>query len=92
MEGDIESLIVDPDRRRQATGHLAQALAVARDVGNAIADELHEALVVQDPRLLLEEREAADLHGRRGPLEVEERRVESGEAIGHEAIVPRRAA
>ena len=48
--------------------------------------------MVQGARLLLEEREAADVHGRGRALEIEERRIEGGEAIGHDAIVPRRLA
>ena len=92
VEGDVEALIVDPDGRGESPGHLAQPLPVARDVGDAIADELDEALVIQGARLLLEESEAADVHGRGRALEIEERRVESGEAVGHDAIVPRRPA
>ena len=48
--------------------------------------------MVEDTRLLLEEGEAAHMHGRGRTLEIEERRVEGGEAVGHDAIVPRHPA
>jgi hypothetical protein len=45
--------------------------------------------MVEHAGLLLEERQAADVHGRGGTLKVEKRRVECREAIGHDDIVPR---
>ena len=72
VERHVEALVIHPDRGGDPTGHLAQALAIARDIGDAIADELDQALVVQDTGLLLEERQAADVHRRGRPLQVEE--------------------
>jgi hypothetical protein len=80
---DVELLVVDPHRVGDASRDLAHLLAVARDEGDALLDEGHEAFEVEAALGCLEDGDPAYVHGRGRLLEVEERDVERAQPIGH---------
>jgi len=51
--GQVEVLVVDPHRVRQAAGHLLEALAVARHERDPVLDQPQQPVVVEAglPRL-----------------------------------------
>ena len=83
VEGDVEVRIVDPGRTALGQRHEREPLAVA---GNEVQarDDLRHELLVGGRRSLADDR-AGDVHVSGTVLEVQERRVESGEPIrgGH---------
>ena len=72
----VEVGVVHPDGVGQAAGHAADPLPVARDVGDALADQCHEALVVETAGRGVEHHDRPDVHRGRRVLEVEEGGVE----------------
>ena len=88
----VELLVVHPHRVREATGNGLDLLAVARDVGDPLADQRHEALVVEAAFGRVEHHHRADVHRRRRVLEVQERGVQGAEPVYHGPIVSDRPA
>ena len=82
---DVEILIIDPHRVGQASRHPLDLLAVARDEGDPLLDQVHQAVEVETVSGRLEQRDAADVHRGGRLLEVEERHVEGAQPIGHRA-------
>ncbi len=80
VEGDVEVRVVDPDRTPLAEGNEGQSLPVAGNEMQARLDRLDQ-LVVGRWRAL-EHRAPGDMHVGRLALEVQERAVESAQAIG----------
>src|SRR5262249_46076750 len=83
---DVEALIVDPDRPALVVGHHHQLLPKARKKWqprlNEIADVVDaEASVLVEERLALEHTHRADMHRVLEAFEVQEARVERGQAI-----------
>ena len=83
MVGEVEVLVVHPDRVGQPAGDLAHALAVARHVGDPGRDQREQAVVVETSALWLEDHDRADVHGRRRLLQVEEGGVDGRQPVRH---------
>jgi hypothetical protein len=80
VEGDVEVRIVDPGRPSLGQRDEREPLAIA---GNEVQtrDDLPHELVVGGRRAFADDR-AGNVHVRGPMLEVQERRVEPGEAVG----------
>jgi hypothetical protein len=78
--GEVEVWVVDPNGATLREGNESELLAKARDEMQAGLDVVPELVVAG--RGPLEQGDGGDVHVGRPPLEVEERRVEPGEAIG----------
>jgi hypothetical protein len=70
--GEVEVFVVDPDRVGQPARHPAYALAITRYEGDAVTDQVDQALVVESRLGCLEDGYPADVHRCRRLLEVEE--------------------
>jgi hypothetical protein len=89
MEGDVEVRVVHPDRPALVEGDEGQALAIARNEVQPAGDLLHQLVV--GGGVALEHHASGDVHVRGVALEVQERAVESRQAvwIGHGVILAR---
>ena len=81
--------VVDPHGASLAQGHEGQALAVAGDEVQSALDRGDR--VVVGGRLPLEHEDRRDVHVRAARLEVQEARIQAGEAVAvaHALILPR---
>src|SRR3954470_14614731 len=82
--------VIDPDGAALLEGHEAKLLAKAWDEVKARL-EVRQEVVVGGGRPL-ERHRRGDVHVRAVALEVEKRRVEACEAVGHERIISDRRA
>src|SRR5690606_1040108 len=78
---EVEVRVVDPHRSPETGRHVADALAVAVHIGNPVGYQIEEVLVVEAGLRGLEHQHRTDVHGGRGSLEVEEGRVDGGQAV-----------
>ena len=76
---EAEARVVDPQRATRAGGRHRELLAIARDEVQAPAQRVEHLGVGR--RRALEHRERADVHVRRGPLLVQEGRVDRGQPV-----------
>jgi hypothetical protein len=76
---EVEVRVVDPQGTPGLERGGGQLLAVARHQVQASADVVQE--VLKGRRRALEDEHPADVHVRRPPLLVQERRVDRGEAV-----------
>ena len=89
--GEVEGVVVDPDRPALLEGHRHEPLAEARDEVEPAPDD-RSRLVDAEPAALVEERpafehrERAHVHRRLGSLHVEERRVLAAQSVVHEDL------
>jgi hypothetical protein len=85
VPGDVEAVVVDPDRRVQPQRHIAQSLAEPRRAPKAARDVLAQLLEAGRPAIhrRLEHRGPADVHVGRGRFHGEKRSVEWREPQAH---------
>ena len=84
---EVEVDVVDPDRAGQMAGHVEHALPVPGQVAEPLPDQRQHLLVAAAVTRALENGHSADVHRRRGVLQVQERRVQCGKAVWHNAIL-----
>ena len=83
---EIKVGVIDPNRASDSEGNLPNPLAVAWNERDSLRDDFDKPVVVEALVRRAENRHASDVHGRRGVVQVQQRRVERAHPLVHPGI------
>ena len=91
VEGQVEALVVHPDRRGEPGRDVADTLPIARDVGDPLPDQRDQPLVVQAVGLGVEDVDRRDVRRRVRGVQHEQGHLQRRQSLRHRHSPPSRA-
>ena len=88
VEGEVEVLVVHPDRAGQPGRHAADPLPVARHEGDPVPDQPDQPLVVEGLAAGVEDVDGADVARRVRGVQGQQRHLQGGQALRHALSLP----